>query len=277
MRSILAAIAVFGLIGINAAAAFMISVVYHFLGMVAALPGFVALALPRDLLRRTAVARQWQPSARDAAAPVWRSPIYLMGCICFSLGVKLFIDADLGVDPFHAMTLGLVRVVDMPYQQVGFMDGGVTLALLILWMTWNRKLPPLSTFITMVLVGVLIDLWGWLGIEAGRLGSRTLPMLAGLVLNAYGSALIIMSGIGILVVDLVALTLVQRLGWRFYQAKLALEAGFLALGFLLGGPVGVAALAFVLVAGPFVEPLIWVNQRLLRLPDYGLQPAMSRG
>ena len=271
----LAAIAVFGLIGINAAAAFTISVAGHFFSMAAALPGFVSLALPRDLLRLTA-ARQWQPSARAPATPKSRLPIYLAGCVCFSLGVKLFIDADLGVDPFHAMTLGLVQVVDMPYLQVGFMDGGVTLALLILWMGWNRRLPPLSTFITMVLVGGLIDLWSWLGIEAGTLGSRVLPMLAGLVLNAYGSALIIMSGIGIRVVDLVALTLVHRLGWRFYRAKLALEAGFLALGFLLGGPVGVAAFAFVLVAGPFVEPLIWVNQRLLRLPDYGLQPAMSR-
>ena len=275
----LAAIAVFGLIGINAAAAFTLSVVYHFLGLVAALPGFVFLALPRELLRSSAAARQWQPSARDPARITWRLPIYLTGCVCFSLGVKLFIDASLGVDPFHAMTLGLVEVVAVPSLQVGFFDAMVTLALLLLWMTWNKRLPPVSTFITMVLIGVLIDLWNWLGIDAvtGSLGTRVLPMLVGLVLNAYGSALIIMSGIGIRVVDLVALTLVSRLGWRFYQAKLSLEAGFLAIGFVLGGPVGVAALAFVLVVGPFVEPLIWVNQRFLKLPDYGLRPAMSRG
>jgi hypothetical protein len=158
------------------------------------------------------------------------------------------------------------------------MDAIATLALLILWMAWNRRLPPLSTFITMVLVGALIDLWSWLGIEAvtGSLGSRTLPMLAGLVLNAYGSALIIMSGIGIRVVDLVALTLVRQTGARFYVAKLALEASFLLIGFLLGGPVGIAAVAFVCVVGPFMEPLIWANRRFLKLPDYGLRRAMSR-
>ena len=273
----LAAIAVFGLIGINAAAAFTISILGHFFSLVAALPGFVALALPRELLRSSAAARRWQPASRDRATLKWRLPIYLTGCVCFSLGVKLFIDADLGVDPFHAMTLGLVGVVDLPYLRVGFMDGSVTLALLILWMAWNKRLAPLSTFITMVLVGGLIDLWSWLGIHVvtGSLGSRALPMLAGLVLNAYGSALIIMSGIGIRVVDLVALTLVNRLGWRFYGAKLSLEAGFLAIGFLLSGPVGIATLAFVLVVGPFVEPLIWVNQRFLKLPDHGLRPAMT--
>jgi uncharacterized protein len=274
----LAAIAAFGLIGVDATAAFTISVLYHFLGLVAALPGFVFLALPRELLRWPAAARQWQPAVRDAARMRWRLPIYLTGCVCFSLGVKLFIDADLGVDPFHAMTLGLVHVTAVPALQVGFFDGLVTLALLILWMAWNKRLPPISTFITMVLIGGLIDLWNWLGIEAvtGSLGSRALPMLVGLVLNAYGSALIIMSGIGIRVVDLVTLTLVRRLGWRFYAAKLSVEAAFLAIGFLLGGPVGIAALAFVLVVGPFVEPLIWANQRFLKLPDYGLRRAMSR-
>lgn len=272
----LAAIAAFGLIGVDAAAAFTTSILYHFLGMVAALPGFVFLALPRDLLRSTA-ARQWQPWFRAPATQRWRLPIYLTGCVCFSLGVKLFIDADLGVDPFHAMTLGLVEIVAVPSLQVGFFDGVVTMALLILWIAWNRRLPPMSTFITMVLIGGLIDLWNWLAIDAvtGSLGSRALPMLIGLVLNAYGSALIIMSGIGIRVVDLVALTMVSRLGWRFYQAKLALEAGFLAIGFVLGGPMGIAALAFVMVVGPFVEPLIWANQRFFKLPDHGLRSAMS--
>jgi uncharacterized membrane protein YczE len=176
------------------------------------------------------------------------------------------------------MTLGLVAVVNVPYLQIGFMDASVTVAFLILWMVWNKRLPPLSTFVTMLLIGLLIDCWNWLELEAvtGNLGSRALPMLAGLVLNAYGSAFIIMSGIGIRVVDLVALTVVNRLGWRFYLAKLVLEGSFLVSGLLLGGPVGIAAVAFVSVVGPFIEPLIWVNRCLLKLPDYGLQRAMSR-
>jgi uncharacterized protein len=144
-------------------------------------------------------------------------------------------------------------------------------------MIWNRRLPPLSTFITMLMIGLLIDTWNWLGFNTTDLvGSRALPLLGGLLLLAYGSSLIIMSGIGIRVVDLVALTLVRQTGARFYVAKLALEATFLLIGFLLGGPVGIAAVAFVCVVGPFVEPLIWANQRFLKLPDYGLRRAMSR-
>jgi uncharacterized membrane protein YbhN (UPF0104 family) len=43
----LAAVALFGLIGIGAAAAFTLSVVYHVLGLVAALLGVVVLGVPR--------------------------------------------------------------------------------------------------------------------------------------------------------------------------------------------------------------------------------------
>jgi hypothetical protein len=175
------------------------------------------------------------------------------------------------------MTIGLVQAVGAAYLQIGFMDGVVTAALLVVWMVWNRRLPPLSTFITMLMIGLLIDVWNWLAVDISDLsGSRALSLLAGLLLLAYGSSLIIMSGIGIRVVDLVALTLVRQTGARFYVAKLALEAAFLLIGFLLGGPVGVAAVAFVCVVGPFMEPLIWANRRFLKLPDYGLRRAMSR-
>ncbi|MGH6918377.1 MAG: flippase-like domain-containing protein [Geminicoccaceae bacterium] len=273
----LAAIAVFGLIGISAAAAFATSVIYRFLGVVATLLAFVALVVPRKLLLWSESALPEPTRPDEPEAPARRLATYLGGCLCFSLGVKLFIDADLGVDPFHAMTIGLVQAVGVPYLQIGFMGGVVTAALLVVWMVWNRRPPPLTTFITIVMIGLLIDLWNWLAFDISDLtGSRALPLLAGLLLNAYGSSLIIMSGIGIRVVDLVALTLVRQTGARFYVAKLALEAGFLLAGFLLGGPVGIAALAFVCVVGPFVEPLIWANRRFLNLQDHGLRRAMSR-
>ena len=273
----LAAIAVFGLIGISAAAAFATSVIYRFLGVVATLLAFVALVVPRKLVLWSESALPEATRPDQPEAPARRLAMYLGGCLCFSLGVKLFIDADLGVDPFHAMTIGLVEAIGAPYLQIAFMDGVVTAALLIVWMVWNRRLPPLTTFITMLMIGLLIDVWNWLAVDISDLvGSRALPMLAGLLLNAYGSSLIIMSGIGLRVVDLVALTLVRQTGARFYVAKLALEAAFLLIGFLLGGPVGVAAVAFVCVVGPFMEPLIWANRRFLKLPDYGLRRAMSR-
>ncbi|MFO1070924.1 MAG: hypothetical protein U1E14_20575 [Geminicoccaceae bacterium] len=211
----------------------------------------------------------WQ---REIVAETRRWFVYLAGCVLFSLGVKMFIDADLGTDPLHAMIIGIVDTIDRALVGIGLVEAAITAAFLVVWSIWNRRLPPLMTFVTMALVGYLIDFWNWIGLEAWTTAwLQPVPlMLAGLLIDAYASALIIMSGIGIRVMDLVAITFVRRLGWSFLWAKLVLEVGFViwALGF--GGPVGIATLAFVVIVGGLVPPMMWVNERWLGLPNYGL-------
>jgi uncharacterized protein (TIRG00374 family) len=273
----LAAVGVFGAIGIPAATAFTISVLNRFLGVAAVLPGFMLfLVVPTEAAQRPVFSRQHGEWLGDLAGFGRRLPMYLGGCLAFALGVRLFIDAGMGVDPFHAMLIGLLRTFEGPYLHIGVMAGAVTAVLLLVWVVWNRRPPPLGTFVTMVLIGGLADFWAWFHPErfTDTLPSPALLVLAGTMFAAYGSALIIMSGIGLRVVDLLALTFVDRLGWRFYRVRLGLEAAFLLAAFVLGGPVGIAALAFAAV-GPFVEPFIWANRRFLNLPDHGLAPIVS--
>ncbi len=83
----------------------------------------------------------------------------------FALGVKLFIDADLGTDPLHAMVIGIVRAVDAPLAKIGLVESLVTVGMLAIWSAWNRRFPPLMTFVTMALVGYLVDLWNVLHLQ----------------------------------------------------------------------------------------------------------------
>jgi hypothetical protein len=194
--------------------------------------------------------------------------------VLFALGVKLFIDADLGTDPLHAMVIGIVRAVDAaPLVKIGFVESLVTVGMLAVWSAWNRRFPPLMTFVTMALVGYLVDLWNVLHLQ--RFTTAWLApgplMLAAVVTVAYGSALIIMSGIGIRVVDLLAITLMRKLGWRFLWARLLLELAFVLVALLTGGPVGAGTVGFLLVVGTCVAPMIWANNRYLGLPNHGLQ------
>lgn len=216
--------------------------------------------------------------AEDLAGPVltrgaWRRAqalgMYLTGCVLFSLGVKLFIDADLGTDPFGAMAIGIEAWIDAEMVHIGAISSTLALVLLAVWSGLMRRLPPLSTLVTMALVGHLIDLWNVLEVEAFTepLLAPVPMMLLGLFLDAYASALIIMSGIGIRAVDLVALALSYRWKWRFMEAKLLVEGGFFAVAWLAGGPLGIATVAFVVVVGPFIEPFYLVNRHLLSLPN----------
>src|ERR1700687_5797484 len=82
--------------------------------------------------------------------------MYLAGCMSFSLGAKFYIDAHFGVDPMDMFAIGLAHHLG---STIGIGSGLIALAFLAVWSLWNRKRPPITPFITMFLVGSLIDLW----------------------------------------------------------------------------------------------------------------------
>ena len=208
-----------------------------------------------------------------------RALMSLAGCLLFSLGVKLYIDADLGADPLHAMLIGATDALDLPYVGVGLAASIVTGAFLALWSAWNRRLPPLSTFVTMALVGYLVDFWNLIGLERYTAMADTprAMMLTGVLLHAYASALIVMSGIGVRVMDLIAISMVRHWDWSFLRSKFSIEAGFFAAAWLVGGPIGIGTVAFLAVVGCLVPSFMWANERLLQLPNYVLCRSAGSG
>jgi len=93
-------------------------------------------------------------------------------------------------------------------------------------------------------------------------------MLAGSLLCAYGSSLIIMSGFGIRAMDLLALVLGDRWGWPFWLGKGTLEGLLRLSGYVMGGPVGIGTVTFFLVVDGTIQPLMWMNRRLLGFPQF---------
>jgi uncharacterized membrane protein YczE len=201
--------------------------------------------------------------------------MYLVGCFGFSLGAKFFIDSNLGVDPLDVLNIGLAQLLHIT---IGIASGIVAILFLTIWSLWNRRWPPLTPFVTMFLVGNLIDLWNLLNI--GRIFKPLLPpvpmLITGLIVCAYASAFIIMSGIGIRIMDLIVITMVMKWRWRFYIGKLMLEVALCLSGWLLGGPVGVATIAFICLVGPLIQPFMLLNQWLLALPNHGMGEAEAR-
>lgn len=201
--------------------------------------------------------------------------LYLGGSVIFSIGAKLFIDSKLGVDPLDTLTIGIAHRL---HTTIGLASGLVAIFFLAWWMLWNRKRPPLTPFVTTFLVGNLIDLWNGVGLFdwLRLLTSPVVMMTIGLQLCAYASALIIMSGIGIRIMDLVALTFIAKLHWNFFASKMTLEIGMFTIGWLIGGPVGIATIAFLFLVGPFIQPFMFANERVFGIPNYGSDTARPR-
>jgi len=200
--------------------------------------------------------------------------LYLLGCVIFSLGAKCFIDSHLGVDPLDVQILGLSQHLHLT---IGLTSGIVAISFLAVWSVWNRRLPLLSPFLTTFICGNLIDLWILIRLEqvTQKLFAPVALLIVGLILCAYASSLIIMSGIGIRIMDLIAITMVTKWKWPFFAAKLVLEIYLCGSGWLLGGPVGVGTIAFIALVGTLIQPFMAVNVRLLSIPNYGLAAARS--
>ena len=121
-------------------------------------------------------------------------------------------------------------------------------------------------------VGLLIDLWNLLKLETYTRPflSPYLMLIIAVGLCAYASALIIISEIGIRIMDLVAITMVQKWDWSFFKAKMFLEILLFSSGWILGGPVGVGTMAFLFGVGPFIQPFMQFNEKVLSMRNYGL-------
>jgi uncharacterized membrane protein YczE len=116
----------------------------------------------------------------------------------------------------------------------------------------------------------MIDVWLHNGVIGRTPISDAALMLVGVALCAWGSALIIMSGIGIRAMDLVALSLVARTGRPFWLFKAVAEAALLAVGWALGGPIGVGTVFFLIFVGFLIQPVMTFNGRVLKLPNHAL-------
>lgn len=194
---------------------------------------------------------------------------YLSGCAVFAAGATLFIHSSYGVDPLDTLALGMLEHLPIT---IGIAQASVAVVCIAIWSVWNRRRPVVSPFVTFFLCGSLIDLM--------RLADTSVipapaQLALGVVLCAYGSALIIMSGTGIRAMDLIVLTMTARWRWPFWVAKASVEAVLLVLGYLLGGPVGVGTLCFLVFVDGLIQPFMILNQRLLGMENRGLTVAAS--
>ncbi|MFF5480145.1 YitT family protein [Streptomyces sp. NPDC012935] len=198
----------------------------------------------------------------------WRNNhlLYLAGCLVFSAGAYLFIHSDLGTDPLDVFALGLLEHVPVT---VGLSQATVAAICLAVVAAWTRTRPLLSPLFTFFFCGSVIDLLRWSD-PARDLPIPSPGVLAGAVLLcAYGSALIIMSGFGIRAIDLLALTMTSKWRWPFWTTKGLIEASLMTLGFLMGGPLGIGTICFLVGVDLLIQPLIRVNSKVIRsnIPD----------
>ena len=127
--------------------------------------------------------------------------------------------------------------------------------MLLLWIPL-REMPGMGTVANAFVVGLAADV-GLAVLEApGSLWHRSLLMVGGVVLNALATALYIGSQFGPGPRDGLMTGLHRRTGVSIRLVRTGLEVSVVAIGWLLGGVVGVGTVLYAVAIGPLVQLML---------------------
>ena len=198
-----------------------------------------------------------------------RVVLLLAGLCVAHLGVTLFLQSDLGSDPFNVFVQGLFRGI--PWPAFAAMTHGrthllVSLVILLVLLAVDRSYVGIGTVLCMALGGPIIDvytLWLSLVIHGGLpLPLRLALLVAGCVILAFGMTIVIRSRAGTGPNDLVAVVLSDKLRKPFGPVRIGVDLTFALVGLALGGVVGLGTVICAFLVGPAAQLFFPISQRL---------------
>lgn len=198
-----------------------------------------------------------------------RVVLLLIGLWIAHLGVTLFLQTNLGSDPFNVFVQGLFRAIPWP-AWAGMTHGRVhllvSLLIMVVLLVVDRSYVGIGTVLCMALGGPIIDVYTlWLSPflnETLPLAVRV-PMLAvGCVILAFGMTIVIRSQVGTGPNDLVAVVLSDKSGKPFGPVRIGVDLTFALVGFALGGVVGIGTIICAFLVGPAAQLFFPVSEKI---------------
>jgi uncharacterized membrane protein YczE len=174
------------------------------------------------------------------------------GLALYGVSLALVLRAGLGLAPWDVLHQGLAGILGTT---VGQMVIAVSFVVLLLWIPLRER-PGFGTVANAILVGVFVDLTMVVLDDAGSWWARVALLLAGVGLNGLATALYIGASFGAGPRDGLMTGLVRRTGRSVRVVRTVLEVTVLAVGWLLGGTVGVGTLLYALAIGPIAHALL---------------------
>lgn len=181
-----------------------------------------------------------------------------VGLFLFGFSMAMQVRAVLGLAPWDVLAEGLSHHLPLSFGAVTVV---VALAVLLLWIPL-RQMPGLGTVANALLVGVAADFGLWAIPEQLPLAARIGLLLGGVTLNGFAAAVYLGAQLGPGPRDGLMTGLHRVTGRSMRLMRTCIEVVVLALGWLLGGTVGLGTLLYALAIGPLIQfflPLVVVR------------------
>jgi uncharacterized membrane protein YczE len=173
--------------------------------------------------------------------------------------MALMVRAGLGLDPWDVFHQGLARHTGMT---IGIASAVVGVAVLLAWIPLRNR-PGIGTVANVIVIAITVDAGMAMLPSPTALPVRTAMTVGAVVLNAFSTVLYVGAGLGPGPRDGLMTGLVVRTGLSVRLVRTAIEATVLAVGWLLGGTVGVGTVLYAFGIGPLVQLLLRVTPKRL--------------
>ena len=181
------------------------------------------------------------------------SVIAAAGLFCCGIGIYFTLQANIGVSPWDVFHQGISSHTGMLYGNVS-----VLTALIILIVDIVMKEPiGIGMFLDAFIVGKAVDLCSWLNFlpQQTSLPMGILCMMAGLTITACGMRIYMGCALGCGPRDTLMVALCKRTGLPVGPVTMMIYAVVTAIGWFLGGQVGIGTVLSVLYVGPALQTI----------------------
>ena len=200
----------------------------------------------------------WRSQSRWRARP---STLFVLifGLWLFGTGEALLVVAELGNGPWTVLAEGVSSRTSL---SIGFATFALSLIVLALWIPLRER-PGLGTIANAVVIAAALQVGVWFLPHPDPTWLKLVFVFAGVALIGLGSGLYLTTNLGPGPRDGWMTGIHHKFDIPVSRVRLGIEVTVLALGWLLGGTVGLGTVIFALLIGPSVG---WG----LRLMDRGV-------
>jgi uncharacterized membrane protein YczE len=201
--------------------------------------------------------------------------ILIVGLWLFGAGEAMLVDAALGNAPWTVFAQGIAVRTGIA---IGLATFVTSVVVLLMWVPLREK-PGLGTIANAIVIALALQVMIDVLPTPESLGWRLAQVVAGIVLVGIGSGLYLTTNLGPGPRDGLMTGIHERTGIAVTPVRLSIEVIVLAVGWILGGTVGVGTVLFAVLIGPSVgyglKLVGWIAGSRQELPPADVHPELE--
>ena len=184
--------------------------------------------------------------------PLRRFPQLVIGLALYGTSMAMQIRGTLGLNPWDVLHEGLTEATPLSFGAITAVTGVIVL---LLWIPLRQRM-GVGTVANVLVIALAVDLALALIPAATGLPARVALMVGGIVLNGFATAAYVGARLGPGPRDGLMTGLAARTGGSVRLVRTGIEVTVLAIGWLLGGTVGIGTVVYALAIGPLTQAFL---------------------